>query len=124
MKKVKVEWTETVEFAYEFLVDDDFDPNEQEALEAHILDVPEEDSCQGVTERDIRVLGVEPYEPKTVEAEDVPTVTPRRYRVLMRHDNGEIAIEIVSSSPERAVQLVCAAENAPRRSVVTVGLVE
>jgi hypothetical protein len=44
----------------------------------------------------------------------------RRYRLTLRHDAGTVRITTVSTSADRAIALICAAEHAPARAVVKV----
>lgn len=45
-----------------------------------------------------------------------------RYRVTMRHDHGTVVITTAAQSEDQAAHIVCVAEGAPRRSVVSVAL--
>lgn len=48
MKRVHITWTETSENTYVFVVDDDFDSNDQDAVEALVAGLEEEPAIGNV----------------------------------------------------------------------------
>lgn len=46
--------------------------------------------------------------------------TPRRYTVHVRHDKGTSLFVVTSTSKEKAIALVMAAEGCPRRAIIDI----